>query len=96
MGFIERARSEPNPHGGLPCRIEALLKVEPEGWAELSAARYGESIPWDDYTTEVVEAFTDPAVGPAVMTRLLKADGFTISEASVARHNREQCICPVS
>ncbi len=96
MGFYERAATEPSPHGGLPCRMETLLTNEPAGWAELSAARYNEVVLWDDYTTQVREAFNDPNVGPAVITRLLKGDGFVISEASVARHNREQCICPVS
>ncbi|KKK89344.1 hypothetical protein LCGC14_2734070, partial [marine sediment metagenome] len=91
-----RAASEALAHGGKPCRIETLLANEPEDWPERFTELHGEEMSWDDYTTQVCEAFADPDIGPAVITRLLKEDGFAISESSVARHNREQCICPVS
>ncbi len=96
MGFYERAKATPYMRAGQPCRIETLLDDEPEDWADYYLEVYGESLSWADYTQQVREAFTDPKIGPGAITRLLKQDRFVISEASVARHNREQCLCPVS
>lgn len=96
MGFYERAKSATYSRGGTRCRIEAVLADQPDEWLEYAVEQYGEKLPWDDYTKQVHEAFDDPTVGPAAITRLLKEDGLVISQSSVARHNRKECACPAS